>query len=859
MKKLFCQSMISLLSATLLATGAQAQKVYEVVPNGTGLQSLQGVQEEIRKTTVNMTQDIVVLLNDGVYELEEPLRFDTEDGGKGSFTITYKAKDGAHPVVSGGYRVSNWTVCPDNSNLLQANIENLPHLRNLYVNGRRAKRASGDARKATALYQANGETKGLLFPKTEIPEFHHPSAIEINYLQNWRNYYFHVDSIVDGKNLPDVADDHYLVMIRNFNWSYTMPYRALSPGAGEGAMNQFYFENAEELLDEPGEWCFVPSTHTLYYYAQPGETPETLEAYVPRLEQLVEIKSSQENQNVRNLIFEGIEFSHNAWNWPSENGFTPIQSSAIVCDNNAPAGDAEDNDQRKIKIPGAISIEDARNIRFRSNKFTHLGSNGIDLKNNTDSVAVESNAFYDISGCAISMASWAHRTYNFPGEKPVNHTLISNNYIEKIAAEYASCVAIEAFYAENLKIEHNELFDLPYSGISVGWGWHISPSSQRNVEILNNSIVGVIQQCYDGGAIYSLSHFSDKGLRIEGNYIDEITLKPRSNREGAIYTDEQSSNVYLNNNVIKSNRKWYYFNMAGTVSVDTTYVPVGMRDNRGGNQSTNTHISYVNGGSHIFVLPNRKADQLIEQAGMMKGQEAPDLCTKNIALNCPVTATSSFPGYSPLGLVDGNTDVMWHSGEKNCPNIYIDLKSAYQLTEIELVMQQKGESYEETRRNFVIELSNDPSFPEEATTVVYELQSDPIPARSTIRIHIDSDKSYRYIRARKTLSGEHLAFAEIRAYGQPAVASGTNNPTVETMTDFDIHQNGNQLHVQLANGTAPELWHVRILDLQGRCISAGTARHTSHLTLPVGSMGKGIYLIDVQAGASRRTIRQIID
>lgn len=831
----------NLLCASLLP--AQAQKIYEVSPNGNGKNSLEEVRKEIRKEGANRKEDVVVLLTDGTYYLSSPLVFDTDDGGNNTYSVTYKAKDGAKPILSGGKQLTSWTRSKQNDRIFCTPIEDISIVRNLYVNGKRAQRAQGEVKTAQGLYKKDGKTLGLLFKKSDIEPYNNASSVEINYIHCWRNYYFLVEKIIDGKTLEDVADDQYLVLIKNFNWSYTMAYKALSPGAGEGPMNRFYFENAEELLDQPGEWYFNPSSKMLYYYAHSGETPESIEAYVPSLERLIDIKSSKENQLVENLNFEGIDFCHNTWNWTSINGFSPIQSSAVICAENAQAGDVENNDQRKIKIPGAVSIEDARNIRFSSNRFLHLGSNGIDIKNNTDQIFIEKNAFSDISGCAVSAASWIHRTYNYPGEKAVKNTCIRNNYIENIGAEYASCVAIEAFYTENLNIEHNELFNLPYSGISVGWGWHISPSSQKNINIVGNSIIGVIQKCYDGGAIYSLSHFGDKGLRIENNYIDEQTFKPRSGREGAIYTDEQSSNVFIKNNVIKSDRKWFYYNMAGTVKVDTSYVLSEKKNNTGGNKGANTNIIYPEKNHSILEMPHKKATEIIQASGIMPGEESPALPNQNIALGKTVIATSSFSGYYPQSIVDGNNQTMWHSGEKNLPYIYVNLGEQYQINRIEMVTQQQGESYEETRRNFLIELSNDPSFPEKESVIVYSCQENAIPERSTLTVGLPQSGTCQYVRIRKNKNGEHLAIGELRIYGTKKDIS-TNIASSLSSSPIKINYRNKQLHIIKSDTKEKIQGKIKIYNTQGVLLQKIRASSLP-VAIPMNQYPIGVYIVEV--------------
>ena len=46
-----------------------------------------------------------------------------------------------------------------------------------------------------------------------------------------------------------------------------------------------------------------------------------------------------------------------------------------------------------------------------------------------------------------------------------------NCFIHDCCVEYMSGVGVFAGYTEGTRIAHNEICRLPYSGISVGWGW----------------------------------------------------------------------------------------------------------------------------------------------------------------------------------------------------------------------------------------------------------------------------------------------------------------------------------------------------------------------------------------------------
>lgn len=577
-----------------------AQKTYEIWPDGEGLNSLQGVRDDIRRNHSIMNDNIIILINDGIYSLDSKLSFDTDDGGNDFYSVTYKAKDDSNPVFSGGYLIDNWIVDEQNPNIYKAQVTN-KSVRNIYIDGERIPRSKSNEIFAEEVYKNNEEgIFGLIFDSKDIPEVGIIDGMEISNRNNWRHYYFVVDNIVDNNVRDDIPMGKSLVVLRNFNLAINQ-----IPTIRVGDKDPYMFENFIEFKDEE-EFYFQPSDQTIFLNRVNGNEKN---CYVPDIECLVSVKSTHAEKRIKNLFFEGISFSYSSYNDPSNEGFFPLQGSHLLYTTNS-------EEPYKL-IPGAIQIEDAENVGFRFCSFLHLGNNAISIINNTKGVIIENNTFKDISGTAISVSDYRHVSYD---EKilPIINTTIRNNLIKDIGVEFSSCCGIEAFYVEDLSIANNELYELPYTGISAGFGWSKQPTVTKNVRILDNKIIGDTKKCFDGGAIYSLSHFGGDGLLIEGNYIDEITQMPSRDSQGAIYADEGSSNVRINNNVVKTYRKWFFFHKAGKVDVDSIYVLPDNHDVYGGvnDPAGGTEIQYIGNGEHIFDLPCELAEQIFIDSGI---------------------------------------------------------------------------------------------------------------------------------------------------------------------------------------------------------------------------------------------------
>ena len=95
-------------------------------------------------------------------------------------------------------------------------------------------------------------------------------------------------------------------------------------------------------------------------------------------------------------------------------------------------------------------------------------------------------------------------------------------------------VGVFAGYTEGTRIAHNEICRLPYSGISVGWGWgeedaggggynqphrYDTPTPARNNRIEMNHLHHLMHPMMDGGGIYTLGN--QPGTIIRGNHIHD--------------------------------------------------------------------------------------------------------------------------------------------------------------------------------------------------------------------------------------------------------------------------------------------------------------------------------------------------
>jgi hypothetical protein len=268
----------------------------------------------------------------------------------------------------------------------------------------------------------------------------------------------------------------------------------------------------------------------------------------------VEVKGSGDRP-VGYVYFKGIRFENTTWLRPSLKGHVPLQAGMYLLDayklkiKGTPEKSGLENQAWVGRPPAAVEVSYANHINFSDCTFTHLASTALDFTRGTHDDEVKGNLFKDIGGTGIQVGVFsdesfeAHLPYNpsDPREVCTNERII-NNLIDDATNEDWGCVGIGAGYVKGIKIEHNEVCDVSYSGISVGWGWTKAANVMSDNIIRANKVHHYAKHMYDVSGIYTLS--AQPRSVIDSNYIDNIYKVPYAHDPQHwfyLYTDEGSS------------------------------------------------------------------------------------------------------------------------------------------------------------------------------------------------------------------------------------------------------------------------------------------------------------------------------
>jgi hypothetical protein len=543
------------------------------------------VRELRRLNDVSIKQGAYILLKGGVYTLNETIIIRKEDAGTKQSPTTIQAVEYEQPILSGGVQIKNWQKLTTVVNGLPKQslgrvwVADVPSIngkdflfRQLWVNNTKAIRAKdtkGEMMNRIISWNKKEQTCFIPTPKLALQNV---AGIEMFIHQWWaianlriKKFEVHGDSTKLYFHQPEskIQSEH--------PW----PAPWVSKETGNSA---FYLTNAIQFLDEEGEWFLDVKNHKLYYYPRSNEDLNKATVIASNLETLIKVEGTIDNP-VSNVHFKNISFQHTGWLRPSLQGHVPHQAGMYMTEayKLRPAGTKENpklDNQAWIGRPAAaVQLDFATNTTFENCRFEHLASIGLDYHKGVQSNKVQGSLFKDIGGTAILAGVFTdetkeiHLPYQPKDEREICDTIfIFNNLVTDAANEDWSCVGIGAGYVRNSVILHNEVENVSYSGISMGWGWNAASNPMKGNFIVGNSIHHYGKHNYDCAGIYTLS--AQPNSLIEGNYIDSIYKAPYAHLPSHwfyLYTDEGSSYFTVKNNWTPSKKYLQNANGPGNI------------------------------------------------------------------------------------------------------------------------------------------------------------------------------------------------------------------------------------------------------------------------------------------------------
>ena len=410
-------------------------------------------------------EPVTVYLNDGIYYLDETLKFTYHDSGTKKYPVYYKALNERKAIISGGKKlILKWKKYKNG--ILVAKVKENVEIDQLFVDGIRREMA----RYPNSISGKNVFDRWDLRHSWDDNQKENALDKEVDALSKeriaqWKNP---EGAYVHAMHAYLWGDMHWLVKGKDANGDLMLEGGWQNNRPSPMHKKYRFIENVFEELDAPGEWFFDKKSSKLYYYPTSNTNLNNVTVEVVSLRHLIEFNGSKEKP-VTNINLQGLTFKHAA------RVFMDNKEQLLRSDWTVYRG-------------GAVLFNGAEYCTVSNCEFDQVGGNSIFVNNY--------NRFIDINSCYIHHSGangiafvgdpnmvrspvfrYGPQDYEnldlIPGPKGDNYPANCRVYdciITKTGRDEKQTAPVQISMSFRINVSHCSIYDVPRAGINVSEG-----------------------------------------------------------------------------------------------------------------------------------------------------------------------------------------------------------------------------------------------------------------------------------------------------------------------------------------------------------------------------------------------------
>ncbi|MGE5612234.1 MAG: right-handed parallel beta-helix repeat-containing protein, partial [Bacillota bacterium] len=228
---------------------------------------------------------------------------------------------------------------------------------------------------------------------------------------------------------------------------------------------------------------------------------------------------------VQHVTLKGLAFQHSDW----------------ILD---PKGNS--STQAAVEVPAAVTADGALHCNFEDCEVSRIGTYGVWFRRGCKDCRIQRNRLVDLGAGGIRVGE---ATMPPTDVTETSRTLVDNNHIFDGGRVFAAGIGIWLAQSSFNRISHNDIHDLYYSGMSIGWNWGLDKNRTHDNIIEFNHVHdlghGVLS---DAGLIYCLG--VSPGCIIRNNVFHDMWPYSEPAFGWGIYLDAQCGNYLVEDNLV---------------------------------------------------------------------------------------------------------------------------------------------------------------------------------------------------------------------------------------------------------------------------------------------------------------------